>query len=124
MNIEERSAKVKIGKKEYELVLTTRATKEIAKRYGDLANLGEKLSKSENFEEALSEIIWLVTTLANQSILIYNYENPNSKKPLLTEELVEIYTAPSDLAIYKDAITEALLKGTKREIESTTSKNV
>lgn len=124
MNIEERSAKVKIGKKEYELVLTTRATKEIAKRYGGLANLGEKLSKSENFEEALSEIIWLVTTLANQSILINNYENPNSKKPLLTEELVEIYTAPSDLAIYKDAITEALLKGTKREIESTTSKNV
>ena len=124
MNIEERSAKVKIGKKEYELVLTTRATKEIAKRYGGLANLGEKLSKSENFEEALSEIIWLVTTLANQSILIYNYENSNSKKPLLTEELVEIYTAPSDLAIYKDAITEALLKGTKREIESTTSKNV
>lgn len=124
MNIEERSAKVKIGKKEYELVLTTRATKEIAKRYGGLANLGEKLSKSENFEEALSEIIWLVTTLANQSILIYNYENPNSKKPLLTEELVEIYTAPSDLAIYKDAITEALLKCTKREIESTTSKNV
>lgn len=124
MNVEERSAKVKIGKKEYELVLTTRATKEIAKRYGGLANLGEKLSKSENFEEALSEIIWLVTTLANQSILIYNYENPNSKKPLLTEELVEIYTAPSDLAIYKDAITEALLKGTKREVESTTSKNV
>ena len=99
MNAEERSAKVKIGKKEYELVLTTRATKEIAKRYGGLANLGEKLSKSENFEEALSEIIWLITTLANQSILIYNYENPNSKKPLLTEELVEIYTAPSDLAI-------------------------
>ena len=124
MKVEERSAKVKIGKKEYELVLTTRATKEIAKRYGGLANLGEKLSKSENFEEALSEIIWLVTTLANQSILIYNYENPNSKKPLLTEELVEIYTAPSDLAIYKDAITEALLKGTKREVESTTSKNV
>ena len=124
MNAEERSAKVKIGKKEYELVLTTRATKEIAKRYGGLANLGEKLSKSENFEEALSEIIWLITTLANQSILIYNYENPNSKKPLLTEELIEIYTAPSDLAIYKDAITEALLKGTKREVESTTSKNV
>lgn len=124
MNAEERSAKVKIGKKEYELVLTTRATKEIAKRYGGLANLGEKLSKSENFEEALSEIIWLITTLANQSILIYNYENPNSKKPLLTGELVEIYTAPSDLAIYKDAITEALLKGTKREVESTTSKNV
>lgn len=124
MNAEERSSKVKIGKKEYELVLTTRATKEIAKRYGGLANLGEKLSKSENFEEALSEIIWLITTLANQSILIYNYENPNSKKPLLTEELVEIYTAPSDLAIYKDAITEALLKGTKREVESTTSKNV
>ena len=30
----ERSAVIKIGDKEYELILSTRATKEIAKRYG------------------------------------------------------------------------------------------
>ena len=45
----ERSAVIKIGDKEYELILSTRATKEIAKRYGGLDNLGEKLMRSENF---------------------------------------------------------------------------
>jgi hypothetical protein len=32
----ERSAIIKIGDKEYELLLTTKATKEIAKKYGGL----------------------------------------------------------------------------------------
>jgi hypothetical protein len=37
---------------------------------------------------------------------------------------VEILTVPSDLADYKTAITEALYRGTKRNIESETdSKN-
>lgn len=48
---------IKIGENEYELILTTRATKEIAKRYGGLENLGDRLMKSENFEMALDEII-------------------------------------------------------------------
>ncbi len=43
-----RSAKINIGGAEHELVLTTRATKEIARRYGGLENLGEKLLKAEN----------------------------------------------------------------------------
>ena len=38
--IDERSAKITIGGEEYELVLSTRATKEIASRYGGLENLG------------------------------------------------------------------------------------
>lgn len=37
---DERSAAIKISGKEYELILTTRATKEIARRYGGLENLG------------------------------------------------------------------------------------
>ena len=68
----ERSASINIGGREYELVLTTRATKEIAHRYGGLENLGEKLMKSENFEMALDEIVWLITLLANQSIPDHN----------------------------------------------------
>lgn len=42
------------------------------------------------------------------------------KKPLLTEDEVELLTVPSDLAEYKSAIMEALYKGTKRNIESET----
>ncbi|QHQ63883.1 hypothetical protein Ana3638_23875 [Anaerocolumna sedimenticola] len=122
----ERSAAINIGGKEYELILTTRATKAIAGRYGGLENLGEKLMKSENFEMALDEIIWLITLLANQSILIRNLRNKNSPEELLTEEEVEILTTPFNLAEYKNAITEAMFKGTKRNVESEeeTPKNV
>lgn len=121
----DRSATIQLGGQDYELVLTTRATKEIAKRYGGLSNLGEKLMKAENFEMALDEVIWLITLLVNQSILIYNFRNPESKKELLTEDAVELLTTPFDLAGYKDAIMEAMVKGTKRNIvsEESSSKN-
>lgn len=114
----ERSSFINIGGEEYELILTTRATKEIAARYGGLENLGDKLLKNKNFEMALGEIVWLITLLANQSILIHNLKNRDENKPLLTEEDVELLTVPSDLAEYKAAITEAMYKGTKRNIES------
>ncbi|HPH62996.1 MAG TPA: hypothetical protein PLN63_05200 [Paludibacteraceae bacterium] len=120
---DERSAVIKIGDTEYELLLTTKATKEIAKKYGGLSNLGDKLINSENYEEAISEIVWLIVTLANQPILIYNFKNKDKKKELLTEDEVELLTTPNDLATYKDAITEALFKGTKRNVESEETKN-
>lgn len=120
----DRGSIIKIGENDYELILTTRATKEIAKRYGGLENLGDRLMKSENFEMALDEIIWLITLLANQSVMIYNLKNPNSKKPLLCENEVELLTSPFDLAEYKSAIMDSMQKGTKRNIESEqTSKN-
>ena len=114
----ERAAVIAIGGDRYELILTTKATKEIAARYGGLENLGDKLMKNENFETAISEIVWLITLLANQSLLIHNIKNKEAQKPLLTEEEVELLTTPFDLAGYKAAITEALYKGTKRNVES------
>lgn len=120
----DRTATIIIGGEEYTLILTTKATKEIAGRYGGLENLGDKLMKSEDFELAISEIVWLITVLANQSILIHNLTNKDNQKELLTEEKVELLTTPFDLANYKAAITEALYKGTKRNIVSeTTEKN-
>ena len=114
----ERTASILIGNEEYTLLLSTKATKEIAARYGGLENLGEKLMKSENFEMAIGEIVWLITLLANQSILVYNIKHKDAPKELLTEEYVEILTTPVDLATYKTAITEAMYKGTKRNVES------
>jgi hypothetical protein len=107
---DDRSAMINIGGKEYEMILTTKATKEIARRYGGLSNLGEKLMKSENFEMALDEIVWLITLLANQSVLIHNLQNPAEKQELLT--------SPLELGEYKNAIMDAMYKGTKRHIES------
>lgn len=114
----ERSATILIGDEEYPMLLTTKATKEIAGRYGGLENLGDKLLKAENFEMALGEIVWLITLLANQSILIHNLKNKEQPKELLTEEMVELLTVPADLAVYKAAITQALYKGTKRNVMS------
>ncbi|MDT2812674.1 MAG: hypothetical protein ACOYIG_00525 [Acetivibrionales bacterium] len=121
----DRKSLITIGGKEYSLILTTKATKEIAKRYGGLENLGEKLMKAENFEMALEEIVWLIALLANQSILINNRLN-GEKEELLTEDDVELLTSPHELATYKDAIMEAMFKGTKRNVESEDeeSKNV
>lgn len=113
----ERSSLITIGGEQYEMILTTRATKSISARYGGLDNLGDKLTKSENMEMALDEIIWLITLLCNQSIEIYNLRN-SEKKQLLTEDTVELLTSPGELAEYKDAITEAMMKGTKRNVES------
>ena len=118
MMTDERSARITIGGQEYELILTTKATKEIAKRYGGLSNLGEKLMKSENFEMALDEVVWLITLLANQSVLVYNLQNPTKKRELLTEDAVELLTSPLELSDYKNSIMEAMFKGTKRNIES------
>ncbi len=120
---QERSTSIDIGGTEFKMILTTKATKEIAKRYGGLENLGEKLMKEENFELALDEIVWLITLLANQSIHIYNIKNKDDKKELLTEEEVELLTTPFDLANYKNAIMASMMKGTKRNVESEPSKN-
>ncbi len=118
----ERSAIITVGGAEYALILTTRATKEIASRFGGLEQIGEKLMKSENFEMALDEICWLITLLANQSILIHNLRNPDDKRDLLTIEEVELLTSPLELADYKSAITEALHKGTARNVASAPAK--
>lgn len=114
----ERSAVITVGGNDYELLLTTKATKEIAGRYGGLENLGDKLMKSENFEMAITEIVWLITLLANQSILIHNLTHKDEQKELLTEDAVELLTTPLDLAQFKTAISEALFKGTKRNVVS------
>jgi hypothetical protein len=88
------------------------------KRYGGLEELGDKLLKAENFEAALDEFVYLITLLANQPIAIWNLWNADKPKPYLTEEMVELLTSPLDLAGYKDAITEAMVRGTARNVMS------
>mgnify|MGYP003623500488 CR=1 FL=1 len=115
---DERTAIINIGGVDFELMLTTKATKEIGKRYGGLENLGDKLMKTENFELALDEIVWLITLLANQSVLVYNLKHRDSPRPLLTQEEVELLTSPLELALYKNAIMESMYRGTNRKIVS------
>lgn len=115
-----RNAVITIGGQEYELVLTTRATRLIAQRYGGLENLGEALETSEDMDKSLGEVIWLIALLANQSVQIHNLTHPDDKRPELTEEAVELLTVPADLADYREAIAQALQRGTRRAIMTET----
>lgn len=63
-------------------------------------------------------MVWLLTMLANQAILARNLRNKDKPEPLLTEDEVELLTSPLELADYKTAITEAMYRGTKRNVES------
>ena len=124
----DRGAMITLCGKQYELILTTKATKEINRRYGGLDKLGDKLSNSEGFEEIIDELVWLLTLLINQGILVHNAVNKffaEKQKPLFSEDDIEVLTSPADFADYKDAIFEALQKGAMRHIKSEeTSKNV
>lgn len=114
----ERTATINLGGEEYTLLLTTKATKEISRRYGGLQSLGDKLMKSKDFEKSLDEIIWLITLLANQSVRVHNLKNKERPRDLLTEDETELLTSPANLVDYRDAIMEALYKGAKRNVES------
>lgn len=119
--VSERGAMITLCGEQYEMILTTRATKAINKRYGGLGNLGDKLASADNFEEVIDELVWLITLLVNQSILAHNAKNkfyPENIKPLFEEEDIEIFTTPADFFDYKDAIFEALKKGTERHVKS------
>ena len=118
MNALDRAAAITIGGMDYPLLLTTRATKEIAARYGGLENLGDKLLATDNFEQALEEIVWLITLLANQAIAVANHQGTGERREPLTEEIVELLTTPIELAEYKTAITEAMYRGTRRNVVS------
>lgn len=117
----ERGAMITLCGSQYELILTTRATKEINRRYGGLGKLGDRLTKAETFEETIDELVWLLTLLINQGILAHNAVNKffkENQKPLFSEDDIEVLTSPADFADYKDAIFEALQKGAMRHVKS------
>lgn len=114
----DRSATITIAGKEYELLLTTRATVEIAKRYGSLEAIADKLYDANDMATSLSETIWLIVLLANQTIAIHNIRNKDNTLPYLSTDEVELLTDPYEIGSFKDAIVSAMTKGSKRNIES------
>jgi hypothetical protein len=118
----DRSVSVVIGGNEYQLILTTKATKEIGEKYGGMEELTDKLLNSGDYALAIDTVSWLVTLLANQSIHRHNVQHPSDKKELLTQEMVELLTDPYELTTeFKEAIMDAFVKGTTRHIISENS---
>lgn len=115
----DRGSKILIDGIEYEMVLTTRAAMEITKRYDGFEKLSNLLEKSDekNIDKSLAEIIWLLSLLINQGILIDNLKNSEKKEQMTSDEL-ELLTSVADLGDYKNAIMAAIIKGIKRNVES------
>lgn len=55
-------------------------TRENTGRYGGLNHLGDKLMKSENFEQAIEEVIRLICLLSNQDVAIWNFGHPDDQQ--------------------------------------------
>lgn len=118
----DRSTTIKFRGKEYDLVLSNRAFSTLAQRYGGIEDLGKSLMENKD----ISEIIFLVVLLANQSILQYNFDHKDKPKELLTEEEVDLFSAPHEMKEYSEAVGKAIEIGMKQYIQSEDnhSKNV
>lgn len=119
----ENEAKITLGGEDYPLMLTTRAVREIGRRYGGLDKIGELMTADQNSDQAFDTAIWLITLLANQPILIYNRNHKGEEKQLLTTDDVEFMTTPADLTAAQIALKIALSRGMSRSIISEPSKN-
>ena len=112
-----RVAYLVLGKEKIPLLLTLKATREIATRYGGLEELGNKMLESMDLNGMIDEIVWLIVVLANQCILIENLEN-KTNKPLLTANELELKMDPYDMTSYREAILAALQAGQKQHVQS------
>lgn len=120
---EDRSTHVTIGKEDYELILTLLATKQINKRFGGLDKIADTLSSEDvDFEERIDLICDIIAILANQSIMIHNLWNTEEKKELLDSEKVMLLTKPKDMSMFSNAIMNALINGSKSEVDKTDNK--
>ena len=106
-----------LGKEKIPLLLTLKATRDIATRYGGLEELGNKMLESMDWTGMVDEIVWLIVTLANQCILIENLEN-KTNKPLLTPNELELRMDPYEMTSYREAILTALQAGQKQHVQS------
>ena len=106
-----------LGKTKIPLLLTLKATREIATRYGGLEELGNKMLESMDWAGMIDEIVWLIATLANQCILIENLEN-KTNQPLLTPTELELKMDPYEITSYREAILATLQAGQKQQVQS------
>ena len=117
-DIYDRGVNVIAGGKACTLVLTTGAAREIAKKYGGLDKLGDKLLKGKDENETIGIILSLTVLLANQGAELYNESHPDKKRNMLTEEYLMLHTTPADMRTLQESLVRALVLGTKRDVES------
>jgi hypothetical protein len=110
---------------EYEVMLTTKAMRDITRKFESIEKIGDVFKSSDTNQDDLLEVmVFLTYTLVNQAILRYNFTNPTEKKPLLTQEEVELFTGIDDLTTYLPIFTRVLSRDLSQKIKTEDEKNV
>ena len=110
MSLLDRSRPVTIDGQQYDMLMTTEATIEIADMVGGLENFDTAL-EALDAKDMLLMLTNLIVVLVNQGTAAHKYKDPSYDRPQLTAETLRIITAPSDLLALKGQIQDAIEAG-------------
>ena len=110
-----RIGEIEIAGKLYPLNFSTKAAKEIAKRYGGLENIEDAFS-GKAVDAMMDEIVWLLSLLIAQGVAYKRIVKGEEVKGITADEL-EVVLGVADMTDIKDKIMNAMLGGMKREVE-------
>lgn len=110
-----RITEIEIADKKYPLNFSTKAAKEVAKRYGDVSNIGEAFT-GKTTVEMMDEAIWILVLLIEQGVAYKKIVDNEEIKGLNREEL-EVVMGVFDFSNLKNTILGAMTAGMNREVE-------
>ena len=110
-----RIGEIEIAGSTYPLNFSTKAAKEIAKRYDGLENIGDAFS-GKTVDAMMDEIVWLLSLLVAQGVAYKRIVDGEEVKGITADEL-EVVLGVADMAGLKDKIMDAMMGGMKREVE-------
>lgn len=110
-----RITEIEIAGRKYPLNFSTKAVKEVSKRYGDLSKVGDAFS-DRPVEEMMDEATWLLALLIEQGVAYKKIIDGEEIKGLTQEEL-EVVMGIADFADLKDTLLGAMTAGMEREVE-------
>ena len=110
-----RIGEIEIAGSKYPLNFSTKAAKEIAKRYDGLENIEDAFS-GKAVDAMMDEIVWLLSLLIAQGVAYKRIVEGEEVKGITADEL-EVVLGVADMTDMKDKIMNAMLGGMKREVE-------
>ena len=113
---EQRGSKIKIGGREYDMLLTTGAVLAIAQKYGKVEAVATEIQNSD-IGTQVGTVIWLIALMVNQGIKRNNLLN-HTQEPLLSEEDIGVLMDIRDLAQFKGVLFDTMTDGFQMNVES------
>lgn len=110
-----RITEIEIAGRKYPLNFSLKAVKEVSKRYGDIANVGDAFT-GKPVDEMMGEANWLLALLIEQGVAYKRIVEGEDIKGLTQDEL-EIIMGVVDFANLKDTLLGAMTAGMEREVE-------